>query len=394
MQQVSKDIIIVGASLAGSCLALKLAQAGRNVAIIDKTKFPRSKACGEGLSARGLQILADLGLSSEIKNLPQTKISGISVWKSNRPIDVAGGSPGSVIGIERNHLDQLLNQKICQNSKISAFYQKNIRKVTYDDSDKTYSVDFADQKISAPIIVFATGASSNLAENCEIKTKKKISKRYGATLRFEGEYLNNLKQVQVIVLPRHEIYCTPIGQNRINCSILGDKSLISQIEQKSFHDFLSSELLKKLKFKVSSLESTHATGPIGRYKRPFGNQGAFCIGDCAEQLDPIGGMGMTHALVSASILNDQLIDFWAGKLSLKQAQLSYSKKRSQAIKELRGFTTLANFCLRKLPSYQIAKVILQSEFSRTIGNIAHTGHRVSSLSGNLGAFFISFIGSL
>ena len=56
------DVLVVGAGPAGSVAALVLARAGARVALLDKARFPRDKACGDFVGPRGLQVLADLGL--------------------------------------------------------------------------------------------------------------------------------------------------------------------------------------------------------------------------------------------------------------------------------------------------------------------------------------------
>jgi len=56
------DVLVVGAGPAGSIAALVLARAGARVALVDKARFPRDKACGDLVGPRGLQLLADLGL--------------------------------------------------------------------------------------------------------------------------------------------------------------------------------------------------------------------------------------------------------------------------------------------------------------------------------------------
>ncbi len=60
------DVAIIGASLSGCFLALKLAEKGVSVALIDKEKFPRRKPCGEGLSARGVALLNEINLRERI----------------------------------------------------------------------------------------------------------------------------------------------------------------------------------------------------------------------------------------------------------------------------------------------------------------------------------------
>ena len=57
------DVLVVGAGPGGSVTALVLARGGARVALVDKSAFPRDKACGDVIGPRGLQLLIDLELS-------------------------------------------------------------------------------------------------------------------------------------------------------------------------------------------------------------------------------------------------------------------------------------------------------------------------------------------
>jgi geranylgeranyl reductase family protein len=55
----SCDVLIVGAGPAGSFLAGGLAQAGLRVTLVDRSRFPRDKPCGGGLSQKTLALVPD-----------------------------------------------------------------------------------------------------------------------------------------------------------------------------------------------------------------------------------------------------------------------------------------------------------------------------------------------
>lgn len=57
------DALVVGAGPAGSTAALVLARSGARVALLDKARFPRDKACGDLIGPKGLQVLADLAVT-------------------------------------------------------------------------------------------------------------------------------------------------------------------------------------------------------------------------------------------------------------------------------------------------------------------------------------------
>jgi menaquinone-9 beta-reductase len=56
------DVLVVGSGPAGSIAALVLARGGARVALVDKARFPRDKACGDLVGPRGVQLLDDLGV--------------------------------------------------------------------------------------------------------------------------------------------------------------------------------------------------------------------------------------------------------------------------------------------------------------------------------------------
>jgi choline dehydrogenase-like flavoprotein len=58
----SADVIVVGAGPAGTAAAVTLAEAGRDVVVVDKARFPRDKICGDGLTTGALRLLERLGL--------------------------------------------------------------------------------------------------------------------------------------------------------------------------------------------------------------------------------------------------------------------------------------------------------------------------------------------
>jgi geranylgeranyl reductase family protein len=56
------DVVVCGAGPAGAVAATVLAQGGARVAIVDKARFPRDKACGDLIGPRGVALAERLGL--------------------------------------------------------------------------------------------------------------------------------------------------------------------------------------------------------------------------------------------------------------------------------------------------------------------------------------------
>jgi geranylgeranyl reductase family protein len=60
------DVLVVGGGPAGAACAYWLADAGYDVALVEKKQYPREKTCGDGLTPRSVRQLEDMGLADEL----------------------------------------------------------------------------------------------------------------------------------------------------------------------------------------------------------------------------------------------------------------------------------------------------------------------------------------
>ncbi|MEM9714301.1 MAG: FAD-dependent oxidoreductase, partial [Actinomycetota bacterium] len=72
------DTLVIGAGPAGTACAIRLAERGHAVTVVDRARFPRDKCCGDGLTSLALRSLEELGL---------------------RPDDVASWTPVSDVSV-------------------------------------------------------------------------------------------------------------------------------------------------------------------------------------------------------------------------------------------------------------------------------------------------------
>ncbi len=61
------EILVIGAGPGGAAAAWFLAQAGRQVLLVDRAEFPRDKTCGDGLPPLAVQTLRYMGILPEIE---------------------------------------------------------------------------------------------------------------------------------------------------------------------------------------------------------------------------------------------------------------------------------------------------------------------------------------
>jgi geranylgeranyl reductase family protein len=80
------DVVIVGAGPSGSSCAYWLADAGWDVAVVEKKVFPREKTCGDGLTPRAVRQLADMDLEGALAG--SHRYEGLRAFGFGRSIDM------------------------------------------------------------------------------------------------------------------------------------------------------------------------------------------------------------------------------------------------------------------------------------------------------------------
>lgn len=101
------DVTIIGAGPGGSTAAILLARAGWDVTLIEQSRFPRDKVCGECLSALGFDVLSRLGLTEAFRKAGAIPLEYAAIHApSGRSMRIA--LPKPMWGLSRRVFDQLL----------------------------------------------------------------------------------------------------------------------------------------------------------------------------------------------------------------------------------------------------------------------------------------------
>lgn len=334
------DIAIIGASLAGAATALSLGKSGIKVALIDSASFPRRKACGEGLSALGVAELGRLGLGEKLEKEAERRAADNSdrYIKRYRLISEKRSLclPAGGIGIERHELDNLLLESAAEKGSVSLFLKQIVRSI-----DKTsfggYSLTTSAGKISASQVVLACGTNEPLLNALGVRTARRARPRFGMSATWSLKSGSIGSEVIIALENNYEIFLTPVGAGRFNAALLSSYASGSLLNRKNCI------ALVKAKLRSIGIEAEPCTTFIGRTRlessvRPGFSDGLFLVGDACEQFDPVGGMGMTHALLSSKVLSKELLNYFSGCLAISEAGVSYHNRRREVARPLRGFT--------------------------------------------------------
>jgi menaquinone-9 beta-reductase len=105
------DVLVIGGGPAGSIAAFVLAKGGARVAMVDKSTFPRDKACGDLVGPRGLQVLTDLGIPEPTgPNVGPMLVVGPTGRRVRLPCAEGLTYPGHGKAVTRNVFDAMLHE--------------------------------------------------------------------------------------------------------------------------------------------------------------------------------------------------------------------------------------------------------------------------------------------
>lgn len=325
------DVIIVGAGPSGSMTGYYLAKAGVRVAIFDKMKFPREKACGGGL-----QVKAAKRIPFDLTSVLRGTLQGITFSfrfddryskKYHLPL---------VYSVLRIELDNLLLES-AKDLGATVYDRTNVISVESLKPDLvSVQTDVGD--FLCNVLVGADGANSITRKS--VNALNDYFWQVGLYGEVPEEYLN--KNVIDYEQMRVDWGTLPSGYGWIfpkngYCNIgVGSPAIIGNRLRSYLKDFIENEnVLKngafdKLRFSGHKLPTFTNTTKLHR-------QSIILVGDAAGLVEPLTGDGISYALHSAELAADSILrnlnngkfDFKEYEIGVKNeivTELNYSRK--------------------------------------------------------------------
>lgn len=285
--------------MAGATLALALANTGLEIQLLDRARFPRQVACGEGLSLAGATILDSLPGMGNLFDLPHEKLFSYRiVGKSDIQIGNNSSKP-RVIGIQRSILDTELHRVISNYPQITIRPECSVVEVL--QSGESVTATLADgEQIRARCLVLASGKNRALLDRAGFKvTSYMRDRKYGVSAHFVAKHPTQATGMVVFVESDYEVYCTPVGAGLWNVNLLATKERLSQLARNKRLLALALSSLDRLEISADQVSPFVGAGPFGFRASEVRRGRIWLVGDVRESLDPVGGMGMTHAILTS-----------------------------------------------------------------------------------------------
>ena len=315
------DVIVVGAGPAGATTAFYLAQSGLDVLLLDKSRFPREKVCGDGLTPRAVKTLVGMGIS----------VSEQDGWVRNKGLRVIGAGkrlelpwpelasyPGYGLVRTRLDLDETLARRAQQagarllegvtvTGPVRDERTGRMTGVAAKDTDGG-----EDRTYLARVVVAADGNSSRLSVAMGLRKRDDrplgvAVRTYYRTHRHDDDYLESWLDLWDgdRLLPGYGwIFGMGDGTSNVGLGLLNTSAAFGHTD---YHALLR-KWLEGMPAEWGFTEENRtqpirgAALPMGFNRTPHYYQGLLLAGDAGGMVNPFNGEGIAYAMESGEIL--------------------------------------------------------------------------------------------
>jgi menaquinone-9 beta-reductase len=313
------DVIVVGAGPAGSTTAYYLAQAGLDVLLLEKSRFPREKVCGDGLTPRGVRALVAMGISvSEQDGWVRNK--GLRVIGAGKRLELAwpelSSYPGYGLVRPRTDLDQMLAERAEQAGARLLEEVTVTGPVQHERTGRITGVTARDangeRTYRARVIVAADGNSSRLSVAMGLRKRDDrplgvAVRTYFTSPRHDDDYLESWLDLWDgdRLLPGYGwIFGMGDGTSNVGLGLLNTSAAFGHTD---YHALLRKWLAgMPAEWGFTEENRTQpirgAALPMGFNRTPHYHRGLLLVGDAGGMVNPFNGEGIAYAMESGEIL--------------------------------------------------------------------------------------------
>ena len=314
------DVIVVGAGPSGSTTAYYLAQAGLDVLLLEKSRFPREKVCGDGLTPRGVKALVAMGVS----------VSEQDGWVRNQGLRVIGAGkrlelpwpelssyPGYGLVRPRTDLDQMLAGR-AQQAGARLLEGVTVTGPVLDERTgritgvTAKTGENGQQTYRGRIVVAADGNSSRLSVSMGLRKRDDrplgvAVRTYYTSPRHDDDYLESWLDLWDgdRLLPGYGwIFGMGDGTSNVGLGLLNTSAAFGHTD---YHALLR-KWLAGMPGEWGFTEENRtqpirgAALPMGFNRTPHYHRGLLLVGDAGGMVNPFNGEGIAYAMESGEIL--------------------------------------------------------------------------------------------
>jgi flavin-dependent dehydrogenase len=335
------DVVICGAGIAGSAVAIRLGRAGLRVALVERSPNPRhfKRACTHTIAAGAVPILDELGLTEDLDAIKAPR----HTWEMYTRLgwirdDYEGHRyPRLNCTVRREMLDPLLRRHAVRSGDVELLQGWQVEDVLHTGRrvGGVVAHDRSGQRVElrARLVVGADGRDSRVAKAAGLPERRRRHERFAIWGYFENVELATHPRSQIYFLDPECAYLMATDSNLAILVVAAHKRRLPEYRRDPegfYWRFVSSlpngprlDDAKQVGSFVARLDMTNI-------RRPATAPGLALTGDAACAVDPVWGWGCGWALRSSMLLADAVIPALKADAGLERALLRYRMRHFRA----------------------------------------------------------------
>jgi menaquinone-9 beta-reductase len=341
---VETDVAIVGGGPSGATTALLLARRGHRVTLFDGARFPRDKACGEGLMPPGVAVLQRLGLYDAVLATGARPLRDVTYQhEGGRPAATAmfpnppTGGPAAGLGVRRTAFDEVLVDALRREPNVTLHEGERVTGFIRDGSGAVAGVSTAGDVVGATVVVGADGLHSSVRRWAGLAIPAPAGGRYGLAGHWRLD-TSDRTGIRITFCAGHEWYEAPVGPDTLLVSVL-TRQTTAPVSARTYADAARTAV-------PAIRDADLVARPLGaaqfRQRARAASDGrVFLVGDAAGYDDPTTGDGLAIGMLLAERMALHLDGVLSGRISNTEAARRYGKDRVRLVRERHRLTQLA-----------------------------------------------------
>ncbi len=333
------DVVIAGGRCAGAATAIRFAQSGRSVLMIDKVGPDSNTLSSHLLMPWAVARLGALGIRAELSATGAPPVRTFVVEFDGRTIPIPMGEPtGYALCLRRTTLDPLL-VKAAENAGVTVRHGVSVTDLVRDEGRVCGVVlrgPEGDSIVRARIVIGADGRRSTIARKVGAEEYKVVPSPTGVFYSYFAGIAPaaaGSDTLQFSSGPSCEVLCAPCDGGLHVVLLVVAASEFSQISSGGTDAYL-----KRLQdvpafaarlARARQVERLFPASPVelrGFFRKPFG-PGWALVGDAAYHSHPAPANGIADALRGAELLHAAVEKAWSHDMPAEAFLAQYHATR-------------------------------------------------------------------